>query len=474
MRAGIYTRYSTDRQRETSTADQERVARARADALGWTVVAVHADDGVSGSTPVSARPGGAAMLADALADRFDCLILEGLDRLSRDLVEAERIVRRLEHRGIRIVGVSDGYDSQSAARKLHRGMRGIINEVYLDDLRAKTHRGLAGQVGRGLFAGGTPYGYRTVEAQGGRQLEIEPEAARWVLWIYERYAEGWPVRRICHELNRIGVPSPRGSTWSIYAIHGSRAKGTGILNCPLYGGRYIWNRSQWVKDPDTGRRTRRERPRAEWLTVDRPDLRIVPEPLLGAVERRVTARSVDNGGTGRGARPKTLLGGILRCGECGGAVVAVSAHLYGCAAHKDRGPAVCRGIHVGRQHADRRILAEVRDELMSPESLALIQSGLRELLAEAPDTGRRRADLERDIRNLTDAVAAAGWSSALGERLRAAEADLAGLRETPRPASVSAIMANHKRLMADLVTALTGANGDPRTDWRDPVGARRE
>jgi site-specific DNA recombinase len=29
-------------------------------------------------------------------------------------------------------------------------VRGAINEVYLDDLRAKTHRGMSGQVERGL------------------------------------------------------------------------------------------------------------------------------------------------------------------------------------------------------------------------------------------------------------------------------------------------------------------------------------
>ena len=59
------------------------------------------------STPVALRPGGKALLADALAGRFDVLILEGLDRLSRELGEAETMVKRLEHRGIRIVGTAD-------------------------------------------------------------------------------------------------------------------------------------------------------------------------------------------------------------------------------------------------------------------------------------------------------------------------------------------------------------------------------
>ena len=46
-----------------------------------------------------------------MAGNYDALMLEGLDRLSRDQVEQERIARRLAYRGIEIAGVADGYDS---------------------------------------------------------------------------------------------------------------------------------------------------------------------------------------------------------------------------------------------------------------------------------------------------------------------------------------------------------------------------
>ena len=62
-----------------------------------------------------------------LAGRFQVMLLEGLDRLSRDQVEQETIIRRLEHRGIRILGCSDGYDSTASGRKLHRSMRGHVH-----------------------------------------------------------------------------------------------------------------------------------------------------------------------------------------------------------------------------------------------------------------------------------------------------------------------------------------------------------
>jgi len=75
MRAVLYARYSTDRQRETSIDDQLRAARERAHREGWEIVAQHADEGISGSVPVALRPGGKALLAAALAGRFEVLIV---------------------------------------------------------------------------------------------------------------------------------------------------------------------------------------------------------------------------------------------------------------------------------------------------------------------------------------------------------------------------------------------------------------
>jgi DNA invertase Pin-like site-specific DNA recombinase len=108
MLAAIYARYSTDKQRESSIADQVSTCVSRAESIGCSIVATYADNGVSGSVPVAARAGGCELLADS---RYQVLIIEGLDRLSRDIAEQETIVRRLEFRGVRIIGVADGYDS---------------------------------------------------------------------------------------------------------------------------------------------------------------------------------------------------------------------------------------------------------------------------------------------------------------------------------------------------------------------------
>src|SRR5665213_2039418 len=100
--AAIYARFSTDKQRETSVDDQAQVCRKRAEELGIVVTAVHADNGISGSTLVDSRPGGRALLADAIAARFDILVLEGPGRASRAGFERRMTARRRELPGLRI------------------------------------------------------------------------------------------------------------------------------------------------------------------------------------------------------------------------------------------------------------------------------------------------------------------------------------------------------------------------------------
>ncbi|MBR7777402.1 recombinase family protein [Undibacterium sp. BYS50W] len=468
MRATIYARFSTDKQRESSIEDQAVICRRLAASEGFTVVSVHGDDGVSGSTPVQQRSGGARLLADALADRFEVLIVESLDRLSRDQVEQERIVRRLEHRGILILGAADGYDSRMGGRKIMRGVRGLINELYIDDLRHKTHRGQAGQVGRGFVAGGKSYGYDIVKSESGSTYVINQQQAGWVRFIFTKYAEGLSVQRIAAELNKQGVASPRDSTWAVSAIYGCAKKGSGILNNELYVGRYVWNRSQWVKDPDSGKRQRIDRPQDEWSITDVPDLRVVDQETWGAVQARLAGNRLRNGG-GRGSPSRTLFGGMMRCPYCGGAMVAINTRLYGCNNRKDRGEGVCKGISISREQTDKRLLATIRDELMSPAALIELEEQVQKVLAERKkmevsgmSSGRARIrELTEEITRLVDAIAAVGMSDAIKTRLVAAEAEQkrvqAQLDQIAEPmvnAGAKEIKARIKRILMDLQATL--------------------
>jgi site-specific DNA recombinase len=483
MTPAAYARFSTDKQQASSADDQLRAIRAYCQRMGWPAPIEYRDEAISGSMPLASRPGAAALLADAVANRFDVVIMEALDRFSRDLPEQERVVRRLEFLDIRIVGLGDGYDSGMGMRKINRLARGMVNEMYLDDLRHKTHRGLSGQVARGYIATGPSYGYKIVRDDHGSKFEIDPDASKWVLWIFEQFAAGWSCQKIASELNRMQVASPRKNVWRQSALFGSPRKGTGILNNELYVGRYIWNRSQWIKDPDTGKRTRRDRPESEWQRQEQPELRIVPDEVWSAVRDRMGRDRHSDGSKGVGRRPTTLFGGMLRCSHCGGAMVAVSATQYGCATRKDAGVHVCPGILVDRQKADKRLLAEVRDMLLSPESIIELQREIKRLIEietrgdDRKSAATRLAAVNAEIGRIVDALATVGVSAALTDRLKQAETEKQALQRitqaastAPQVATVSEIAAGYRQLVLDLESALKSDVVEAREILRELLG----
>ena len=64
----------------------------------------------------------------------------------------------------------------------------------------------------------------------------------------------------------------------------------------------------------------------------------------------------------------------------------VNARAYGCAAHKDRGPSVCRGVVANHAEVDRVVLEHVRAALTAPDVLAWIE---QEALRRAAEDSRR-------------------------------------------------------------------------------------
>lgn len=445
MLAAIYARYSSDRQRDTSLADQESVCRRRAATEGLTVAHVYADAALSGARVD--RPQYRQLLADAATGAWQALLVEDLSRLSRDEVEGVQSVRRLEHRGIRVIGVADGYDSARPGRTAQRGVRALLSALYLEDLAARTHRGLEGQARRGYWTGGRAYGYRVerLASGAGSILRIEPPEADVVRRIFQEYSSGRSPRAIAAGLNQDRIPGPRSATWAFSAIYGHPAKGTGILRNPSYIGRPRWNASKWEKDPDTGARVRRERPAADWISMDVPELRIIDQPLWEAAQQRLAATRQAHRA---GPQHRHLLSGLLTCGHCGGAIAVVNRDRYGCTWARYRGPAVCDQRRTFRRDlAEQRLLSGVATDLYSPAAVAAYRAALLEELrqasaAAAPDIGalrRQLADVDSRIANLVAEIAGGTRSQAISAALEQAELDRSRLDAQLRAAAAPPI-----------------------------------
>jgi DNA invertase Pin-like site-specific DNA recombinase len=160
------------------------------------------------------RPEVRRLLADCRSGHFDAVLIESLDRLSRDQEDIAHIRKRIVFAGVKLLAVDDG-----EINELHIGLKGTMNALFLKDLGRKIRRGQTGAALLGSSPGGLSYGYRVIrelDAKGelvrGKRVVDDREAAV-IRRIFAEYIAGRSPRAIAKGLNGDRVPSPRGGLW---------------------------------------------------------------------------------------------------------------------------------------------------------------------------------------------------------------------------------------------------------------------
>jgi len=138
--AAIYARFSTDLQNERSIEDQVSLCQSYAEREGLEVVNIHEDRARSGGS-VMGRDGLLRLLDQARDRCFEVVIVEALDRLSRDMEDLAGIHKRLSFLGIEIRAVHEG-----VVNTVLVGLRGLVGQLYREDNAHKVRRGQAGRV----------------------------------------------------------------------------------------------------------------------------------------------------------------------------------------------------------------------------------------------------------------------------------------------------------------------------------------
>ncbi len=394
-RPGIYARFSSSRQDERSIDDQVRRCRAH---IGDTKneVEVFADYAVSGAG--LDRPGFEALMAAIEACRITAIVTEDISRISRDFADAAQIFKRLQYLRVPLIGVADGIDTSAKHAKLTYTLKSLVADLYLDDLRDKTLRGLEGRMLADFATGQVPYGYRThgeVDARGrelGKRIEINAVAAKVVVRIFTDFANGRAMAAIVRSLNQDGIPSPRmrmQHRWKGWCVGTIRT----MLRNERYIGTWRFKETQWVKVPGSNRRLPRKRPESETMMRERPELQIIELPLWESVKARLA-----KGHAGRGRRRDKacfLLSGILVCSHCGTGlqITGKSPSYYRC-------PRVVRGSCTNG--------ASLRTKLLQRELFREITAALRKspLLRNAIEAQAKERDALQDQINAHENVLA--------------------------------------------------------------------
>ncbi|PTQ11334.1 resolvase [Sphingomonas oleivorans] len=440
-RTALYARYSSDAQRDASIEDQLRLCRLHSERQGWQIVDSYADRAISGASLL--RPGIQDLIADAQRGRFDLILTESIDRLSRDQEDIAGLYKRMRFAGVRIVTLSEGEVSE-----LHIGLKGTMGALYLKDLADKTRRGMRGRVEQGKAGGGNSYGYDVVKRLDGNGEPVrgdravnETEAAV-VRRIFRDYADGKSSRTIALDLNQEGLAGPGGGAWGPTTIHGNPKRGTGILNNELYIGRLVWNRQRFIKNPDTGKRVSRLNPKSEWVTQDVPELRIVDQALWDQVKAR--QQSLTLGPQEKSAnplvdrrRPKYLLSGLLKCGRCRGSYSLISRNLLGCATARDKSTCDNR-LNIRIETLEASVLSGLRTHLMDPALFkTFCEEFTREVNRRLIERGATIAawrkeleKIERELDKAIDAILAGTPPQRLKDRMQVLEDRRAELKDS--------------------------------------------
>ncbi|WP_456798949.1 recombinase family protein [Bradyrhizobium sp. USDA 4473] len=465
-RATIYARFSTDLQNERSIEDQLSLCQSYAEREGLTVISTYQDRARSGGS-VMGREGLLRMLDQAREKSFDVLIVEALDRLSRDMEDLAGIHKRLSFLGIEIRAVHEG-----VVNTVLVGLRGLVGQLYREDNAHKVRRGQAGRIKQGLAGGGLTYGYVPVAGRNGERAIVEDEA-QVIRRIFQEYVNGRTPREIAHDLNMDRISPPRGRAWNASTINGNLQRGAGILQNELYVGRLVWNKVRMVKDPDSGKRLSRPNPKDDWQVAEVPHLAIVNSELFAAAQHRKEERSHAHPSHQR--RPRRMLSGLLRCGSCGSGMATNGRDKSGrvrvrCSAATESGTCPdAKTFYLDT--VESAVLSGLRAELRAPKVISeYVRTYLeeRKRLAATSQAKRQRLEqqlgqLNRDIERLVDAIAKGhGDPSVLGPRSTALDAERKRISaelqsEPPPPNEIAlhpAILERYERQIRRLQEAL--------------------
>ena len=306
-------RYSCVNQRETSIEDQIRRCRETAEAMGLVVSEwlIFTDSALSGQAHSFDKREGRQALEEAwAANKFDVLLLDSFERLTRDGIDLEHILARLkENRRVRLI-TADGIDTHRPDWEFMVRVKGVISQVEISHLKHRVGRGMEGQLVRGYMIAAPAFGYdlkREFDANDNRigsRWVINEGEARIVREIYDRRRAGQAMSKIALWLNATGVPcrrkaqSSNGGYW-----HPSRVRN--LLVNPIYRGEFVWHGSTTYRS----RATKRGEDINE-KCFPRPELRLVSDETWHLCNSKSCSRS----GYGGGKHP---LAGLITCSHCG-------------------------------------------------------------------------------------------------------------------------------------------------------------
>ncbi len=219
LRVAAYCRVSTDHSEQAlSYASQ---IRNYTDIIntheGWELVDVYADEAVSG-TKLDKREDFNRMLSDCRKGKIDKVLVKSLSRFSRNTKDCLDSLRELISLGVSVQFEKENIDTETLTTEFMVSVFGALAQQESVSISENGRQGFRRRMELGNFiTTKPPYGYRL---KGSGNLEIIPEEAELVRWVFDAYLSGRSVGWIVNDLISRGVQDRKGNVhWTTRQIY---------------------------------------------------------------------------------------------------------------------------------------------------------------------------------------------------------------------------------------------------------------
>ncbi len=358
-----------------SISNQKMILQRYADDHGFYNCKFYIDDGYTGTN--YDRPAFMQMEEDMKAGKIGVIIVKDQSRLGREHIKTNHLMEIAFHTyNVRFIAINDGYDSLNVKDMDFSGIRNYFNDFYAADTSKKIRAVQKAKGERGEHLGtAIPYGYLKNPEYKGSQKEhpyliINPETAPVVKRIFELYAGGTGIRKICAILEREQIMSP-----SVYAFKrtGNRS-GHPDLNNPfrwtqttvrgmLGNQEYCGDTVNFKTYSKSNKLKKRLKNDAENIMVfENTHEAIVSRGLFDAVQKHFEGRKRPDQ---QGEMDKYA--GFLFCGECSQKLylhrcksLAPEKNFFQCGGYQTKGGTHCSAHYIREQVLDEIVLGRIK------------------------------------------------------------------------------------------------------------------
>lgn len=415
LRVALYARVSSQKQAEEMTIQSQRqalVERIARDQCQLDYEFEFCDDGYSGSE--LSRPALETLRDRVAAAIIDRVYIHSPDRLARKFSHQALLLEEFAKYQCEVIflnqeGMPDGPETNLLIQ-----MQGMIAEYERAKILERTRRGrrYAAAAGRVSVFGGAPYGYRYISKQAGdgeARWEIDDRESRAVRLMFNLVdQQSCSLGGVCRALKAQNIPTKTGKAdWDRATVRGI------LINSAYYGEAKYGKQRLVARKP--GKRAKRGDPtwprqaRVTAATKPEEQVTIAVPALITKTQFERVARQMEENRLRQRARKegaKSLLSGLLVCGQCGSAYCSqrqggqyVYYRCLGTEGYRHGGEAICSNGRVKGPLLESRIWSELCQLLSDPSRL---ETELERRREQPPISSSQLTDIRCRIDHLQD------------------------------------------------------------------------